>query len=33
MGVDDLGYSGNTFVAEWTGCPPAVLAKLGLGKE
>jgi hypothetical protein len=33
MGVDDLRYSGNTFVAEWTGCPPEVLAKLGLGKE
>ena len=30
MGMDDIGYMGNTFVAEWTGCPPEVLAKLGL---
>jgi hypothetical protein len=30
MGVEDLQYSGNTFVAEWTGCPPEVLAKLGI---
>jgi hypothetical protein len=30
MGMDDLGYMGNTFVAEWTGCPPEVLRKLGL---
>jgi len=30
MGMNDLGYMGNTFVAEWTGCPPAVLEKLGL---
>ncbi len=30
MGVEDLKYSGNTFVAEWKGCPPEVLAKLGL---
>lgn len=26
----DLEYLGNTVVAEWKGCPPAVLAKLGL---
>jgi gluconate 2-dehydrogenase gamma chain len=30
MGVQDLQYIGNTFVAEWKGCPPEVLAKLGL---
>jgi len=30
MGMDDIGYMGNTFVAEWTGCPPEVLEKLGL---
>ena len=32
MGVEDLRYTGNTFVAEWKGCPPAVLAKIGLGE-
>ena len=31
MGVEDLRYTGNTFVAEWKGCPPEVLAKIGLG--
>lgn len=31
MGVEDLQYTGNTFVAEWKGCPPEVLEKLGLG--
>jgi Gluconate 2-dehydrogenase subunit 3 len=30
MGVEDLGYQGNTFVAEWKGCPPEALRKLGL---
>jgi len=30
MGVEDLQYLGNTAVAEWTGCPPAALAKLGV---
>ena len=30
IGVDDLGYVGNRFVAEWKGAPPEVLAKLGL---
>ncbi len=30
MGVEDLKYTGNTFVAEWTGCPPEVLAKIGI---
>ncbi len=33
MGVEDLRYTGNTFVAEWKGCPPEVLAKIGLDKE
>ena len=30
IGVEDLRYTGNTFVAEWKGCPPEVLAKIGL---
>jgi hypothetical protein len=30
MGVEDLRYIGNTFVAEWKGCPPEALAKLGV---
>ena len=30
MGIADLQYLGNTFVAEWNGCPPAALAKLGV---
>ncbi|HET7293574.1 MAG TPA: gluconate 2-dehydrogenase subunit 3 family protein [Vicinamibacteria bacterium] len=30
MGIEDLGYQGNTFVAEWKGCPPEVLKRLGL---
>lgn len=30
VGVDDLQYTGNTFVAEWKGCPAEVLQKLGL---
>ncbi len=30
MGIDDLQYQGNTFVAEWKGCPPEVLERLGL---
>ncbi|MCB1229422.1 MAG: gluconate 2-dehydrogenase subunit 3 family protein [Verrucomicrobiae bacterium] len=29
-GMKDLGYRGNVAVAEWTGPPPEVLAKLGL---
>ena len=29
MGVQDLGYKGNTFVREWTGCPPEAKAKIG----
>jgi len=30
MGIDDLQYQGNTFVAEWQGCPPEALVKLGV---
>jgi hypothetical protein len=30
MGIDDLGYQGNTVVPEWKGCPDEVLKKLGL---
>jgi len=33
MGVEDLGYVGNRFVAEWKGAPPEVLAKLGLTSD
>ncbi len=29
IGVKDLGYQGNTFVREWTGCPPEAKAKIG----
>ena len=30
MGVQDLPYLGNQVVADWEGCPPKVIAKLGL---
>lgn len=30
MGIDDLQYKGNTFVAEWKGASPEVLARLGI---
>jgi len=30
MGVEDLKYLGNTVVAEWNGCPPEALARLGV---
>lgn len=30
MGVEDVRYIGNTFVAQWNGCPPEALAKLGV---
>lgn len=33
MGIDDLQYMGNTLVAEWKGCPPEALRKLGLDVE
>jgi hypothetical protein len=32
IGVEDLRYTGNTFVAEWTGCPPEVLARIGVAE-
>ena len=33
MGVQDLEYMGNTALAEWNGCPPAALAKLGVSYD
>jgi len=30
MGVEDLQYIGNTAIADWQGCPPAALQKLGV---
>ncbi|HSC26990.1 MAG TPA: gluconate 2-dehydrogenase subunit 3 family protein [Vicinamibacterales bacterium] len=30
MGIEDIGYVGNTVVPEWKGCPAEVLEKLGL---
>ena len=30
VGVQDLGYMGNTFVREWTGCPPEAKAHIGV---
>ena len=34
MGIADLGYTGNTFVAEWTGgAPREVLARLGVEED
>jgi hypothetical protein len=30
IGVDDLRFMGNTYVAEWNGCPPEALAKAGV---
>ncbi len=33
VGIDDLQYMGNTYVSEWTGCPPEALAKLGVRYE
>ncbi len=35
IGVADLQYIGNTVVAEWEGCPPEALSKLGVsyGRE
>jgi gluconate 2-dehydrogenase subunit 3-like protein len=32
MGMADLQYMGNTFVAEWKGCPDEVLRKLGVSR-
>jgi gluconate 2-dehydrogenase gamma chain len=33
MGIEDLGYKGNTFLAEWKGPPPEILARLGLPED
>ena len=33
IGIADVGYIGNTFVAEWKGCPPEALTKLGVHYE
>jgi hypothetical protein len=33
MGIADLGYQGNRFVAEWNGCPQPALDKLGVKYE
>lgn len=33
MGMEDLQYLGNTVVAEWNGCPPQALQKLGVRYE
>jgi gluconate 2-dehydrogenase gamma chain len=33
IGVQDLRYVGNTLVATWRGCPPEVLAKLGVSYD
>lgn len=30
IGIEDLGYQGNTVVPEWNGCPDEALRKLGL---
>ena len=30
IGIDDLQFSGNVFVAEWNGCPEEALKKLGV---
>ena len=30
MGIKDIGYLGNVYVPEWTGCPDEALKKLGL---
>jgi hypothetical protein len=32
MGIEDLGYIGNTFVAEWNGCPADALKQLGVSR-
>ncbi|HWC73816.1 MAG TPA: gluconate 2-dehydrogenase subunit 3 family protein [Gemmatimonadales bacterium] len=33
IGIADLDYQGNTFVAEWKGCPDEALKKLGVQYE
>ena len=32
-GMEDLRYMGNRHVAEWTGCPPEALERLGVAYE
>jgi len=32
-GVEDLRYQGNTFVADWNGCPPEALDKFGVSYD
>ena len=33
MGVEDIGYIGNTVVPQWNGCPPEALRKLGVSYD
>jgi hypothetical protein len=33
MGWRDIGYIGNTAIAQWTGCPQPALAKLGVSYD
>jgi gluconate 2-dehydrogenase gamma chain len=33
MGIEDLQYLGNRYVADWKGCPPEALEKLGVKYE
>ncbi|HEY3129603.1 MAG TPA: gluconate 2-dehydrogenase subunit 3 family protein [Acidobacteriota bacterium] len=33
IGIEDLDYQGNVFVAEWEGCPEEALKKLGVKYE
>jgi len=33
IGIADLEYRGNTYLTEWTGCPPAATRHLGVGYE
>lgn len=33
IGIEDLEYRGNTYVTEWTGCPPEATRHLGVSYE
>ncbi|MGH7471580.1 MAG: gluconate 2-dehydrogenase subunit 3 family protein [Longimicrobiales bacterium] len=33
IGVRDIGYIGNQFLAEWNGCPPEAMDRLGVNPE
>ena len=33
VGMADIGYQGNVYVAEWKGAPDDVMKKLGLSYE